>query len=255
MKKNQTKNKIFSENERIELKTLTENFLDKDWKDILEDININKISLRDMHLGIGAILLPYRYPGDELEDESTTDYDRVNLLFCLHVSLKPLWEKLKKEVFEYKEKVLPQINSMKTLCEDIKTNLSHPLAEYKSVIEEADVYSETYYPIKISRPKVLPDRLKKIEIESYFDDGKINLIRKDQDIVNNFIEYLKGFPLELFSKCEKCGKFIIVTRRDRKCCSVNCAAGLIQKKKWEKDHDECLEKEKERNKTRKANKK
>jgi len=254
MKEKQKKDKKLTEKGRNELKMLIENFLDRNRIDILNDIKRNRVSLRDMYIVIGNILLPYRYPSDELEDEDTTDNDRINLLFSLHASLKPLWIKLKKEIFEYKEKVLSQRKFMKTLREEVKTNPSHSLAEYKDIIEETDDFIETYYPIKIAKPKTLPDRLKKIVIETNFDAGKINLIRKDQDIVNNFIGYLEGFPIEIFSKCEKCGGFFIVTRKDRKCCSNKCTAGLIQKEKWENDHEGCLEKERERNKKRKADK-
>jgi hypothetical protein len=255
MKEKQKKDKKYTKKGQIELKMLTENYLDVNRNDILDDIKkMNKASFRDMFKVIGNILLPYRYPGDELEDESATDEDKVNLLVSLHTNLEPLWKELKKEMFEYKEKVLPQRSAMNALREKVKTTPSHALAEYKDIIEGQSYSIENYNSIKIPKPKILPNRLKKIVIEANFDAGKINLIRKDQDIVNNFIKYLEGFPLEVFSKCEKCGRFIIVTRKDRKCCSTNCAAGLKQKRNWEKDREACLLKEKMRYQKRKASK-
>jgi len=236
MKEKQKKDEKYTEKDRIELKILTENYLEVNRSDILDDMKkMNEIDFGDMFKVIGNALLPYRYPGDELEDESTTDEDKVNLLVSLHASLRPLWKELKKEIFEYKETVLSQRSVMNALVEEVKTTPSHSLAEYKDLIEDTGYdYIETYYPIKITKPRILPDKLKKIVIEANFDAGKINLIRKDQDIVNNFIEYMEGFPLEVFSKCEKCGKFIIVTRKDRKCCTTKCASGLHQMRKWAK---------------------
>jgi len=256
MREKQKKDEKYTEESRNKLKVLRENFLDRNRIDNLEDIKGNRATLRHMYIGIGHILLPYRYPGDELEDENITDNDRMNLLLSLHASLKPLWKKIKKEIFEYKEKLLPLRTSMNTLRKEVKTNPSHPLAEYKDIIEEPGIESiENYNPIKITKPRTLPDRLKKIIIGANFDAGKINLIRKDQDVVNNFIGYLEGIPLDVFARCKKCGKFIVVTRKNKKACSNNCAAGINQMEKWEKHHDECIEKEKERYKKRKVNKK
>jgi len=87
MKEKQKKDKKLTEKGRNELKMLIENFLDRNRIDILNDIKRNRVSLRDMYIVIGNILLPYRYPSDELEDEDTTDNDRINLLFSLHASL------------------------------------------------------------------------------------------------------------------------------------------------------------------------
>jgi len=200
MKKKQKKDKKYTKKGRIELKMLTENYLDVNRNDILDDIKkMNEASFRNMFKVIGNVLLPYRYPGDELEDESATDENKVNLLVSLHTNLEPLWKELKKEIFEHKEKVLPQRNVMDALQEEVKTTPSHALTEYKDLVgETGSDFIETYNSIKITKPRILPDRLKKIVIEANFDAGKINLIRKDQDIVNNFIKYLEGLPLEVF---------------------------------------------------------
>lgn len=222
------------------LKILTEDFLDRDWSDVIKDVAANRISSRDLLEIIGAILLPYRYYGDELEEQnipeleegeyspSITDEDRINLLASLHANLKPLWDELKGALYDY--------------------------------MKNSGVYEfEKYYDIKLPKPRIFAKDAKNkfnvIEIAANFDAGKINLIRKDVDLVNNLIEFFEGVPLDVFAKCEKCGKLIIVTRQDRNCCSVNCAAGLIQKKKWKNDHEECLEREKERYQKRKANNK
>jgi len=93
---------IFSSEHKNKLKILIEDFLDTDWREILEDKKNNKLNLRDMIITIGeGILLPPRYYNDELEEHvvpeledgeyspNTTDDDRLKLLFILHRKLKP----------------------------------------------------------------------------------------------------------------------------------------------------------------------
>lgn len=294
MKKNEKK---FTFEYRKKLKILIEDFLDKDWKEILDDEKNKGLNLKQMIIFVGeGILLPYRYYGDELEEhndpimekgefsESITDDDRKKLLYTLHRNLKPLWDKIKKKICHYKwpqklstlkkrknklphqegckEEILdynPNTNQFeykKVSVDNAKINFS----EYEDLAAEGSYVDtlEIYEDIKIHKPRsIARDRENKfstIEIKINFNGGEINLIREDVDLVNNFIEFMKGLPLDVFSKCEKCGRLIIVTRRDRKCCSINCAAGLIQKRKWEEDREDCRLKEKGRNQKRKASK-
>lgn len=219
-------NKIsISIHRRNELKALTEEFLDRDWKDILARIENDKAYLRDITPTIVNILFPYRYYDDEVDDSDITDSDRERLLLGVHAQLKALWDKFVRVLFEYKNNVR--------------------------------LGFEVYHDIKIPKTKPPKDHGKifnTITIKANFDAGKINLTRKDVDLVNNFIKFLEGTPIDIFSKCEKCDRVIIVTRSDRKCCSTLCAASLIQKKKWAADPDACKEKERERNRRRKEEK-
>jgi hypothetical protein len=149
---------------------------------------------------IQQIILPYRYYGDDVDESDISDADREQLLLAIHSQLKPLWGNFKTVLFDY--------------------------------IFGARLNFEHYMDIKAPKPKATKsskNRFNTINIKANFDAGKINLIREDVDLVSNFIKYLEGTPIDVFSKCEKCGKFIIVTRSDRKCCSPRCSAGLIQK--------------------------
>jgi len=292
MKKNE---KIFTFEQRKKLKTMIEDFLDKDWEEILDDEKNKGLNLKQMIIIIGeGILLPPRYYEEELEEhndpvlengefsENITDNDRIKLLLTLHRSLKPLWNELKKTICDYKwpQKVAtikkiknkqPHQSGCKVEIFDYNPNTNQ--VEYKevSVDNERINFSEfedlaaegsdvdilkIYEDIKILKPRLITrDRKNKfstIEIKINLNGGEINLIREDVDLVNNFIEFMEGLPLDVFSKCEKCGRLIIVTRKDRKCCSTNCAAGLIQKRKWEEDREGCLLKEKVRNQKKKG---
>jgi len=205
---------------------LTEGFLDRDWQDVHSRIENDEVHLRDMTATIVKILLPYRYYGDEVEEDEITDGDRVRLLLSVHTQLKQLWDSFKGVLFDHKD-------------DDVDLGLEH------------------YHNIKIPKtrpPKDLGKVYNTITIKANFDTGKINLIRDDIDLVNNFIGSLEGVPIDIFARCENCGKVIVVTRSDRKCCSAACAAGLIQKKKWAADPDACRERERERNRRRREQK-
>jgi len=223
--KKSTEQKKYSTGRRNDLKVLTEEFLDKDWKDILPLIENNKALLKDITERIAKILLPYRYPGDEVDEVDISDDDREQFLHAIHTQLSPLWNNCKTALFDY--------------LYGVRLNF------------------ETYSDIKTPKPKTpkgSKSNFNTIIIKANFDAGKINLIREDVDLVNNFIKFLEGTPTHIFAKCENCGKFIIVTRSDRKCCSTKCAASLIQKNKWGADPDACKEKERDRNRRRKEQK-
>jgi len=252
MKKNP---KIFSSKHKNKLKILIEDFLDRDWSEILEDKKQDKINLRSMIITIGeGILLPPRYYEDEMEEQNipdmeegeysqnTTDNDRIKLLFILHRNLKPLWHELKRKICDHK---WPQKNSPKRKVKNKRSDqpvMNEQVLNYNpnnDVAEESEVDKlEIYEDIIIPKPRPLArdrkNNFSSIEIKVIFTGGEINLIRKDVDLVNNFIEFMKGVPLNVLEKCEKCGKLIIVTRKDRKTCSNNCAAGIHQMKKWKK---------------------
>jgi len=276
---------IFSSKHKNKLKILIEDFLDTDWREILEDKKNNKLNLRDMIITIGeGILLPPRYYNDELEEHvvpeledgeyspNTTDDDRLKLLFILHRNLKPLWNELKKKICDHK---WPQKESTR---KKVKTKSSNQPATNEQVLhynpdndefefkenhtdntkinfsEFEDLASEgceidkleNYEDIEIPKPRpITRDRKNKfssIEVKVNFNGGQINLIREDVDLINNFIDFMKGVPLNVFEKCEKCGKFIIVTRRNRKCCITKCASGLHQMRKWAKKREDCQKK-------------
>jgi len=272
------KNEIkFSSERRTKLKFIIEDFLDRDWSEILEDKKNDKLNIRSMIINIAeGILLPPRYYEDELEEQNipdmedgeyspnTTDDDRIKPLFILHRNLKPLWNELKKKICDYKwpqkeptkkkvktkssnqpvtdKRVLncnPNNNEFESKGNSIDNTIINfsefeNLASEQSEIDKLDNFKDII--ISKARP-VIRDRNNKfssIKIKVNFNGGEINLIREDVDLVNNFIGYLEGTPINVFAKCAKCGKFIIVTRSDRECCSTLCASGRHQKEKWEK---------------------
>lgn len=266
---------IFSYKRRNKLKILIEDFLDRDWGEILEDKKNDEINLRSMIITIGeGILLPYRYYEDELEEHiipdlengeyssNTTDDDRLKLLFTLHRNLKPFWNELKKKICNHKwpqkelikKKIktknsnLPVTNEQ-VLCyyptndqfeykengiDDTKINFPEfeNLASEQSEIDKLEIYENIVIPKPRPITRDRDNKFSSIEIKVNFNGEAINLIREDVDLINNFIEFMKGIPLNVFDKCEKCGKLIIITRKDRKTCSNNCASGIHQMKKW-----------------------
>ena len=268
---------IFSSKHKNKLKILIEDFLDTDWREILEDKKNNKLNLRDMIITIGeGILLPPRYYNDELEEHvitdledgeyspNTTDDDRLKLLFILHRNLKPLWNELKKKICDHKwpqkelikKKIKTKNSNLPVTNEQVLSyNPTNDQFEYKeNGINEAkinfpefeDLTSEEneidkleiYENIIIPKPRPMTrdrdNKFSSIEIKVNFNGNEINLIREDVDLINNFIAFMVGVPLNVFEKCEKCGKLIIITRKDRKTCSNNCASGIHQMKKWKK---------------------
>lgn len=260
----------YSPERRKELKILIEDFLDKDWMEIVDDIEKKKVTAAGMIEKIGGLLFPYRYYGDELGEEYVpdreggedpahiTDEDRNRLLLSVHRHLKPLWNELKIYILSLKGTAhAAKPSRRKAGLESIPDNFKIDVSEYKELNDGSDETDkmDNYYNIIIPKTKISRrDKFNFINIKAGWDGGTINLIREDIDLVNNFIGHMTGIPIDIFARCENCGKVIIVTRSDRKCCSTLCAASLMQKKKWAADPAASRERERERNRRRKEQK-
>jgi hypothetical protein len=233
MEKRKMAQKKFESARKKDLEYLVEEFLEKNWASIAKHLKKKAVKAHDTTVKLNSILFKETFWMDELYEEDLEGTDFVRVLYNSHSLLKPLWNQIKKALFDYKEKIIPARTTW-------KENRQHPVqSELIGVLPyEPSEMVEKFYKINLRSGATS-------HVTLCFDAGKIDITNRDYSIKNNFLALLKGVPISLFGKCMHCGKVIVITRINKKHCP-GCAAKAIQEEKWKKNPVESREKEKRR---------
>lgn len=194
--------KIWSQAYKKNLEFLIEDFLEKDIASILKYIRKKPERTRQFCNTLGDILSSKDFWMDQYSPEYIQDLDHEKLIVEWHHILKPVWNKIKKELFTFKNDVL-------------QTRRLKYHEEYGDGISDI----EHYYDIKLPR---IPTT-----ITLSFEGEYITIYKRQINLVFTMVDFLDGAPLHLFENCLYCNKFIIMTRSDKKHCPI-CAAKKFQ---------------------------
>ena len=230
MKKNEKKSVPA---EKKDLRFLVENFLEKEPTEISSIIK-NPAYAEEFWRRLHGILFRDIFWMDEVDTQDTIDVDYGKLILEHYTFLKPIWDQFRDKLFHYLYKLSPDRKRSRALKDYVKKDGSS-LSEYRELIEQGSVIGgEKFYDLKVTVS---------------FDPGRITFFKRSLNILKNFMDLLEDTPISYFTKCEYCGKCLILTRSDKKFCP-GCAAKKYQKDKWENDPEGMKQREKERYQSR-----
>jgi hypothetical protein len=216
-----------------DLQFLVEEFLEKDRAFITEKFENQRKGAQATALRLDRLLFKDEFWMDRPDEEDHEGTDFLKALHNWHIALKPLWNQIKKAVFNYKEEVLPA----RATWEKIK---QEPIpSEWEGLIPyEPSEMVDKYYDINLRSGAMS-------HVTLSCDAGKIDINNRDYKVKNNFLDLIKGVPISLFDRCRNCKKCIVITRKDKEHCP-GCASKAIQKQKWKEDPDGLRKKERKR---------
>ena len=233
--------KKLSKTEKFNLKFVVEEFLEKDKKELSRFLKKSTDNGQKYYLKLDAILFKrdIQMPGDpDEEDIMNSDFEKLTL--DLHKKLRPAWNKIKKNLMDFQEKVLPERKAH--LVPKSKTKNSNDTSNYKGIHGEIFLKGDTEkYELKFRAPMM--------KYDMYFETGTIKFIPVPNQQIIDFFKFLEDIPISYFSRCayKKCKKVIILTRSNKKFCTgTNCAARRFQAEKWSKDKEGMLKAERKR---------
>ncbi len=228
--------KKLSSAEKKDLKFLIEDFLEKQQPEILTAIA--KFGDAEKFWDkLDAILFKDTFWMDELAAEDKVGIDFKKLILEYRTLLKPVWDKFRIAIFNFKYTIIPERKKTAGLRKEIEKDVSSALYEYKELLKQDSVVDwEKIYDIDV-----------KISIS--FDPGNVFFFKRNLDVLNNFLDLLGGIPIFYFARCGHCGKCIILIRSDKKYCT-GCAAKKYQKDKWDNNPEDMKQREKERYRNR-----
>jgi len=184
-----------------------------------------------------ALLFDNGFWMDELDSEDMENIDHVRLIVEYHALLKPMWDQFKIALLDYKNEIVPSREKARALERDIENLTSTEYYQYKDLLRQSDhAHRERFYDMTV-------------QFKFSLDPGHATFYKRTIDIVNNFLDLLSGLPLSFFRECNHCGKFIVLTRSDKRFCP-GCAAKKNQKDKWRNDSEGMKLKEKNRYRTK-----
>ena len=218
---------------RNNLRVLVEDFLEKD-KDQLIQLDRNEAA--DLYWKLDRVLQKNTLQDGQPDVEDLAGEDLGKVLIDWYLILHPVWNKFRRALFDFKDKVRPDRASHDSMVREVEDPAS-PMHEYRELMSTAYFPVDKFYNLKV--------RGTAYTVTLTFDTGKVSFLRKDLNIVNGFLDTLRNVPIDLFSRCKHCRKVIIVTREGKSYCK-GCAAKARQKELWEKDPEGCREREKKR---------
>ena len=200
--------KIFLQFDKKCLEFLVEDFLEKDIYLILKNIKRMPGGREQFFNTLGRILSKNEFWMDQYDPPYVHEIEYEKLITEWHRMLKPLWDKIKKELFIFKIEVLP----------------TRKLG-YQQEYGDGGSDIESYHTLKF--PRIHSN------IKMSFEGEYISFYRGQMNVAASMIDLLDNAPLKLFEKCQYCKKCIIMTRSDKRYCPV-CAAKDYQAKKRKK---------------------
>ena len=232
MKTTMTENK-YPFDARRNIKTLVEDFLEKDRKGILEKYHSDKVAAMELYWKLHGILMRNTLAVNEPDTEDLKDMELGKVLVEWHLILLPVWMKFKRALFDFKENVLLKRASHDSMVKAV-VDPSSPMHEYKDLMATSYFSPEKFYDLKV--------RGTAYTVTLSFESGKVGFLRRDLNIVNGFLDVLKDAPIDLFNRCRHCRKVIVITREGKAYCR-GCASKAKQKELWEKDPEGSRERE------------
>lgn len=233
MKKNKKK---LSSAEKKDLKFLVEDFLEKQQPEISIAIK-NSGDAEEFWDKLDAILFKDTFWMDELAAEDKVGIDFEKLVLEYHNLLKPVWEKFRIAIIDFKYRIIPEREKTANLREEIGKDMSSVLYKYGKLLKLDSVVDwEKFYDIDV-------------KITASFDPGHVTFYKRNLDVLNNFLDLLGGIPISYFARCGHCEKCIILTRSDKRHCP-GCAAKKFQADKWDGNPEGMKQRERERYRNR-----
>jgi hypothetical protein len=227
MKKNIKK---VSPDRKKQVQFLVQDFLEVDLSE-LEAVIDDENKIDHYWETLIAVLIGAEFWMDEIDQEEMRNINKRELTIEYHELLKPLWEQFKLHLLDYRNYIVPSRSKIKELRENIKDKNSTCYAKYKDLLKTSDIaIHEKFYDISL-------------HIKVSFDIGNICFYKRKINIITNFLDLFKELPISLFSQCNHCEKFIVMTRSDKQYCP-GCAAKKYQKDKWKNDPEGMRRKEK-----------
>ena len=220
--------------QKKDLKILVEDYLEKNITQLLKQYNedINKsvyIFSNIFRILSRNTILPNNITVDDLTADELKD-----TIIEWHQLLKPMWNKFKLYLNDYRRNILPEkkkYNDMVSAAGDPSSGFS----EYKELIDYSTIKNDKTYSLKI--------RSAPLTIDLSFDSEKVSIVRGDINVFHSFLDIIKDIPIDFFAQCEHCNKYIVITREGKRYCS-GCAAKAKQQQIWKQDRDACRKKEK-----------
>lgn len=211
-----------------DLRYLVEDYLEKSGSEITAKISGNNDAAKIMWAQLEGILFIDTFYMDVIETEDKNNSDYKNLLTEHHAFLKPIWNQFKNALFDYKYNIVPEREQLKRLRKNIDSDKTSAISEYKSLLKGDTVLDwEKFYDVTLTIS---------------FDPGHVAFYKRSMNVLKNFMDLLSGVDVERFSRCEYCGKCIVLLRIDKRFCP-GCAAKKKQKENWANDPEGMKEKE------------
>jgi hypothetical protein len=236
LKKNEKK--ISSADKKL-LEFLIEDYLELDPHVLLARIN-TKEKIEDYWEKLLPFLERDTYWKEYPDQEEIDNSNKPQVILSRHILLKPLWDQFKEHLVYHRDIFIPERNKSRKNKELIKQTKSEDLSQFKDLVEVSyDPYDD--------------DKSYKItlKIRVSFELGSIFFIKSNISIITTFYTLLSKANTTLFSNCNYCEKFIIITRSNKQHCSRLCAAKKNQKEKWKESPEEMSQKERQRYQKRK----
>jgi hypothetical protein len=234
------KTKKISKSARDQLQYLVEEFLEKSEKDITAKIGGHVDAAKTMWEQLEGSLFADTFWMDEPDSKDMNCIDYEGLLKKYHAILKPVWCQFRDALFDYKYGIIPAREASQKLLKTIDRDKASPIFEYKELFKQQDsIYSENVFDIALKK-SFNPGTLR-----VSFDPGTVTFYRSNLNVVTSLIDILSGVDIDHFSRCEYCGKCIVLKRNDKRFCP-GCAAKKYQKAKWQQNPEVMREKERMR---------
>jgi hypothetical protein len=219
-----------------DLKILVEDYLEKNKTQLLKQYEKDRSKSIYLFSGLFRILSRNTILPNNIIVEDLTPDELKGTIIEWHRLLKPVWEKFKSFITDYRINVLPEEENHKKMVA-AANDPSSSFAEYKDLIDYGAIKNDKTYSLKIRSAPLIN--------EFSFASGKINIVRGDINIFHSFLDIVKDIPIDLFARCAHCNKYIVITREGKRYCP-GCAAKAKQQELWKQDPEGCRNKEKRR---------
>lgn len=215
---------------------LVQDFLEPD-AELMKEIAGDEQKAEDYWNKLVATLFDNGFWMDEPDPDDMENIDHGRLIAEYHALLKPMWDQFKIALLDYKNEIVPSREEARALDRNIENFTNTEYYQYKDLLRLSDhAHRERFYDMTM-------------QFKFSFDPGYPTFYKRTINIVNNFLDLLSGLPVSFFRECNHCGKFIALTRSDKKFCP-GCAAKKNQKDKWRNDSEGMKLKEKTRYRTK-----
>ena len=223
--------------EKKDLQFLIEGFLEKQGKQIAEDLRDHPEQIREYLDRLDKILFKDTFWMDETDLNDMAPADHLDIILQWHHLLRPHWISFHDAIFNFKYHLEPERQTVSIKSSGESGPDANPYDDYKDLATFDPVNEEKYYTLVLT-----PSDLK---IMVSFEGNRISIHKRSLDIVHNLFDILNNIPVDLFARCRFCRKAIVVTRIGKEYCP-GCGAKAKQRDRWKSDPEAAREKERSR---------